>query len=83
MPIIFITGLSGVGKTSVLKHMKKWGYNVVDTDFGYLKSMTVANEQEMILDEEKLLKLIQLNEKKTLIITLILKMRTKRKPLVL
>jgi dephospho-CoA kinase len=34
MAVIFVTGMSGVGKSSVLNRLEHRGYRVVDTDFG-------------------------------------------------
>ncbi|MDV2884652.1 AAA family ATPase [Alkalihalophilus pseudofirmus] len=54
MAIIFITGLSGVGKSSALVQLEKEGYNVVDTDNGYVKSIRNEGGEERIWDAEKI-----------------------------
>jgi len=55
MAIIFVTGLSGTGKSTVLEELKVLGYNVVDTDYGYIKE----EYGEMVLDEEKITNLFE------------------------
>ncbi len=55
MSVIFITGLSGVGKSSVLNHLEKKNYKTVDLDNGY---MTLGETGERLLDEEKIMDLI-------------------------
>ncbi len=56
MTIVFITGMSGVGKTSILDELSKSGINVVDSDYGY----TIKNEdtEETLWDENKIMRLI-------------------------
>lgn len=56
MAIIFVTGLSGVGKSSVLRMLEKQGYNVVDTDYGYIKE---TDSREVVWDEEKIMQLLE------------------------
>ncbi|MGG4108896.1 AAA family ATPase [Paenibacillus lautus] len=56
MAIIFVTGLSGTGKSTVLEELKILGYNVVDTDYGYIKE---AENGEVVLDEEKIMQLLE------------------------
>jgi broad-specificity NMP kinase len=51
MSIIFLTGLSGTGKTSTIKNLKQKGFMAYDLDDGY----TILNEDhEMVIDEAKL-----------------------------
>ncbi len=66
MAIIFVTGLSGVGKSSVLNQLEKEGYHVVDTDYGYLK---VDKNGENVLDEEKITQVIEKYKKSHLFIS--------------
>lgn len=56
MAIIFITGLSGTGKSTVLEHLKLRGYHVVDTDYGYIKE---KDDGEVVLDEDKIKNLLE------------------------
>ncbi|MFC7677362.1 AAA family ATPase [Paenibacillus sp. GCM10028914] len=56
MATIFITGLSGTGKSTVLEELKIMGYNVVDTDYGYIKEEDYG---EVVLDEEKITNLLE------------------------
>lgn len=60
MTIVFITGLSGVGKSSALRQLKKQGYHTVDTDDGYLQKINKTGE--FVWDEEKMLNLIDSNK---------------------
>ncbi len=55
MTILFITGLSGVGKTSVLNEMSNRGFHTVDFDDGYIKS----EENERLFDADKIYDLIE------------------------
>lgn len=58
--VIFITGLSGVGKTSVLQRLGNEGYDVVDTDdHGYTKKIATGEGDEIVWDEEKISHLIE------------------------
>ncbi|MBX0358626.1 AAA family ATPase [Halobacillus sp. Nhm2S1] len=60
MGIIFVTGLSGVGKTSVLQRLENEGYDVVDTDnHGYTKKVPTVEGEEFVWDEEKISHLIE------------------------
>lgn len=59
MAIIFVTGLSGVGKSSVLEQLEKQGYNVVDTDYGYIKETKHGEIEETVWDEEKVTQLLE------------------------
>ncbi|MEC2072454.1 AAA family ATPase [Alkalihalophilus marmarensis] len=69
MAIIFITGLSGVGKSSALVQLEKEGYNVVDTDYGYVKSIRNEGVEERIWDEEKITRLLEQYKHSHLIIS--------------
>jgi broad-specificity NMP kinase len=59
MSVIFVTGLSGVGTTSALEQLEKQGYNVVDTDYGYVKEIKNGEIEERVWDEEKITQLIE------------------------
>ncbi|MGP4081203.1 hypothetical protein ACTWQL_14940 [Pseudalkalibacillus sp. R45] len=48
MAIIFVTGLSGVGTSSALEQLEKEGYNVVDTDYGYIKVIKNGEIEEKV-----------------------------------
>ena len=49
--------MSGVGTSSILESLKKEGYNVVDTDYGYTKYDDEI--KEVIWDESKITQLIE------------------------
>jgi dephospho-CoA kinase len=55
--IIFITGMSGTGKSTILEELSNKGYKTIDTDYNQL-SMEVFNhehlESEWIWDEDKI-----------------------------
>jgi broad-specificity NMP kinase len=59
MAIIFITGLSGVGTSSALEQLGKEGYNVVDTDYGYVKLVINEGVEERVWNEEKITQLLE------------------------
>jgi broad-specificity NMP kinase len=65
MAIMFITGLSGVGKSSVLEYLSIKGYPVVDTDYGFTK----LDEDEIKWDEDKIIQLITQYKNKPLILS--------------
>ncbi|KOP65566.1 hypothetical protein AMS62_10135 [Bacillus sp. FJAT-18019] len=69
MAIIFVTGLSGVGKSSVIEQLKKEGYNVVDTDYGYIKEIKNEEIEEIIWDEEKIIQLLEKSKQSHLFIS--------------
>lgn len=54
MTIRFITGLSGVGKSSVLSEMKSRGYKTVDLDYGCAQ----VEKDERLLNKAKIKHLI-------------------------
>ncbi|WP_160911219.1 RNase adapter RapZ [Halobacillus litoralis] len=55
-----MTGLSGVGKTSVLQRLENEGYDVVDTDdHGYTKKVATGEGEEIVWDEEEISHLIE------------------------
>lgn len=61
MTVIYLTGLSGVGASFTLQHLETMGYKTVDTDYGYTR--TYGNNDEVVLNEEKLTNLLM--EKRT------------------
>lgn len=69
MAIIFITGLSGVGKTSVLNFLAEEGYSVVDTDVGYTAVIETDYGTVVGLDEGKIKQLIADHQGKELFIS--------------
>ena len=69
MPIIFVTGLSGVGKSSALERLAMEGYHVVDTDYGYIKTDKNGEIEERVWDEEKINQLIAQYKKSHLFIS--------------
>src|SRR5690554_890183 len=64
MTTLFITGLSGVGKSSTLREMETRGYHTVDLDFDYMK---IVNGERLI-DEMMLQNLIDFHDNDKLII---------------
>ncbi len=51
MAIIFITGLSGSGKSTTIKSLKSKGYHAFDLDYGFTQKKI---DNETIIDEKKL-----------------------------
>ncbi|GEN52164.1 AAA family ATPase [Halobacillus faecis] len=70
MGVIFVTGLSGVGKTSVLRKLENEGYDVVDTDeHGFTKKITTVEGEEIVWDEEKISHLIERRKRSHLVLS--------------
>lgn len=69
MAIIFVTGLSGVGTSSALEELEKEGYNVVDTDYGYVRLIKNEGVEERVWDEEKITQLLEQNKQSHLFIS--------------
>jgi broad-specificity NMP kinase len=65
MAIMFITGLSGVGKSSVLESLATKAYNVIDTDYGFTK----FEDGETKWDEDKITQLIKQYQNKHLFLS--------------
>lgn len=63
MTVVYVTGLSGVGKSYTLEHLKKQGYKSIDTDYGYTTVIRNGDIEEIVLDEEKITRLLNENEK--------------------
>ena len=63
MAIVLITGLSGVGKSTVLKQLEKEGYHVVDTDYGYTTEAKRGGMDETIWDTVKVSNLLSRHKK--------------------
>lgn len=59
MKRVLITGMSGVGKSSVLAHLRCLGYKTVDTDYGgWVRTVPVTEDPygtktEQLLDEDR------------------------------
>lgn len=64
MTILFLTGLSGVGKSSVLSEMKIRGYKTVDLDYGFVR----FENNERLFDETKIKSLIKNHQETDLIL---------------
>ncbi|MBP2617981.1 AAA family ATPase [Chryseobacterium jejuense] len=55
MKSIYITGMSGTGKSSVIQNLQKKGYTTIDTDYGDWKELSLSDgTSEWILKENKL-----------------------------
>lgn len=66
MSIIFITGLSGCGKSTTIAHLKAKGYVAFDLDEGY----TITNEhQETLIDAAKVEALLVKHQNKDLFLS--------------
>jgi RNase adaptor protein for sRNA GlmZ degradation len=52
---IFITGMSGTGKTSVIEELRTRGFTAIDTDYDdWCELSTVNDESEWLLQEDRL-----------------------------
>lgn len=61
MTVVFVTGLSGVGKSTTLERLKEQGHKVVDTDYGYVTTVNKDGAEEKVLKEEKMARLLSEN----------------------
>ncbi|MGP4108199.1 AAA family ATPase [Virgibacillus sp. L01] len=68
MTLVFITGLSGVGKSYTLERLEEQGYKTVDTDYGYITNIKDGDTEETVLNEEKMTRLINDNKQSHLFI---------------
>ncbi len=64
MTILFITGLSGVGKSSALSEMSKRGFRTVDLDAGYMR----YQDSERLFDEARVKRLLEQHQESHLIL---------------
>ncbi|PYZ96681.1 hypothetical protein CR205_13355 [Alteribacter lacisalsi] len=70
MTVIYITGLSGTGKTAVLNELERAGMETVDTDMGYTEQVPLEDDgREWLLNEEKLEALLNRERNVPLIIS--------------
>ncbi|KXH85545.1 AAA family ATPase [Chryseobacterium kwangjuense] len=59
MKSIYITGMSGTGKSSVIQHLNEKGFTAIDTDYGDWKEFSLSDgTPEWLLNEEKVKKLL-------------------------
>lgn len=59
MKSIYITGMSGTGKSSVIQNLSKKGFTAIDTDYGDWKELSISGDTpEWILKEENIKKLV-------------------------
>jgi RNase adaptor protein for sRNA GlmZ degradation len=65
MSVIFITGLSGCGKSTTIEALKSLGYHAYDLDYGYTKTF----HDETLIDEVKLLDLLEAHNNTPLFIS--------------
>jgi dephospho-CoA kinase len=54
---IYLTGMSGTGKSSVITNLKKRGYYAIDTDYGNWKVFS-ESENDWLLNEQKLVDIL-------------------------
>ncbi len=59
---IYLTGMSGTGKSSIIENLRTRGYCAIDTDYDNWKVFSEV-ESDWILNEEKLLALLETTKK--------------------
>lgn len=60
MTVVYLTGLSGVGKTSALTELNRLGYQTIDTDYGdYVTEVPQVTGTVRLLKEDKMAKLLE------------------------
>ena len=64
MTVVFVTGMSGTGKSSALTELARRGQRVVDTDYGGW----IVGEPEPLWREDRIRELLDENEDETLFI---------------
>jgi dephospho-CoA kinase len=65
---IYLTGMSGTGKSSVITNLKKRGYYAIDTDYENWKVFS-ESENDWLLNEQKLVDILGPTKKNSLIIS--------------
>ncbi|GAB0156045.1 hypothetical protein CHRYSEOSP005_13070 [Chryseobacterium sp. Alg-005] len=59
MKRIYLTGMSGTGKTSVIRNLQHKGFTAIDTDYGNWKEISMSEETpEWILKEDEIKNLL-------------------------
>lgn len=65
---IYLTGMSGTGKSSIIANLRSHGYDAIDTDDDDWKVFS-DSEKDWILDEEKIVGTLELTTNRPLIIS--------------
>ena len=65
MPVVFVTGMSGTGKSSALAELERRGHRVVDTDYGGW----IEAEPEPLWREDRITELLDEQRDETLFIS--------------
>lgn len=65
MPVVFVTGMSGTGKSSALAELERRGHRIVDTDYGGW----IEGEPEPLWREDRITDLLDEHGDETLFIS--------------
>ena len=66
MPVVFVTGMSGTGKSSALAELERRGHRVVDTDYG---GWWIEGKPEPLWREDRITDLLDEHGDETLFIS--------------
>ncbi|WP_312553461.1 AAA family ATPase [Empedobacter brevis] len=55
---IYLTGMSGTGKSSIIENLQKKGYCAIDTDYNNWKVFS-EYDKEWVIDEQKMLDILE------------------------
>lgn len=59
MKRIYLTGMSGTGKSSIIRNLQNKGFTAIDTDYGNWKEISLSEEaSEWILNEDPIKNLL-------------------------
>lgn len=68
MAKLYLTGMSGTGKSSIISNLKNRGFHAIDTDYGDWKVFS-ESDQDWILNEQKFAETLRSTTNEPLIIS--------------
>lgn len=65
---IYLTGMSGTGKSSIIENLQRRNYKAIDTDYNNWKIFS-ESDNDWLLDEQKLFDILESTKSRPLIIS--------------